>query len=173
MGPRAPATCRRHRGPGQTRAAAWASLASPPRDTAWPEVARQAGAAGPGFGGVICEVAPASHRENRQAAWGRVSRNNSPEAQCRPGLCLSGSRPALLTVPLCRAVIPTAMAGGSSRRRGDGPAGSHPRGHTAAVDDDALSRSAPHSGAGGLAGSRSPDTRLTWRLDLSEAEARC
>lgn len=38
-------------------------------------------------------LAPASHRENRQAAWGRVSRNNSPEAQCRPGLCLSGSRP--------------------------------------------------------------------------------
>lgn len=38
-------------------------------------------------------MASASHRENRQAAWGRVSRNNSPEAQCRPGLCLSGSRP--------------------------------------------------------------------------------
>lgn len=66
MGPRAPATCRWH---------------------------RQAGAAGPGLGILICEVAPASHPESRQAAWGRVSRNNSPEAQRRLGLCPSSSRP--------------------------------------------------------------------------------
>lgn len=171
MGPRAPATCRRHRGPGQTRAAAWASLASPPRDTAWPEVARQAGAAGPGFG-------PSIPPREQAGGLGQGVQEQLPRSPVQARsvplwLTPTGLSPALLTVPLCRAVIPTAMAGGSSRRRGEGPAGSHPRGHTAAVDDDALSRSAPHSGAGGLAGSRSPDTRLTWRLDLSEAEARC